>query len=266
MANITITNKPGGYDLSAWTLTVLAEYFYWQHTPTSTVFTSNKDDDGTGVDPSVTGVERIEVLGTGLAWVTQPSFAYTAGTINSTKFKLDGLTYLTGTNLNLDAGAMTQVLITALSGGPDETLDLLLQGADSITGGAGADTLVGMDGNDTLSGGRGNDVLTGGDGEDTFLFASKLKANVDMITDFDDSGDKIALENAIFTKLGKVGTLKAASFVEGNKAKDANDRIIYIESNGKIFYDADGNGKGKAVLFAQVEVGTDLSASDFLIV
>jgi Ca2+-binding RTX toxin-like protein len=304
MAKITISNSPDGYNLTDFSLTVLLEYFYWQHTATSTVFTSNQNNDGTGFDPSVTGIYRMEVLGTGLTDALAPSFVYTGGTINSFNFLLDGTRLITATELDLSATAITNALVEALgsNGTIDNTLALILQNADSITGGTGADTLGGMGGNDTvlgaagndsllgdqgsdllkgqkgadrLEGGNGNDTLsgsdgadrlTGGDGADVFLFDAKLKANVDAIADFQGVDDQIHLENAIFTKIGKLGTLKAGAYVEGLKAKDAGDRIIYHEETGRIWYDADGNGKGKAVLFANVAGGTDLTNADFLIV
>jgi Ca2+-binding RTX toxin-like protein len=304
MAKITISNSPDGYNLADFSLTVLLDYFYWQHTSTSTVFTSVQNNDGTGFDPSVTGVYRMEVLGTGLTDALAPTFVYTGGTINIFNYLLDGTQLITATELDLSATAITNALIEALgsNGTIDNTLALILQNADSITGGTGADTLGGMggndsvlggagsdsllggdgndllkgqkgndrlfgdDGNDTLSGSDGADLLTGGDGADVFLFDAKLKANVDAIADFSVADDQIHLENAIFTKIGKLGTLKAGAYVEGLKAKDGGDRIIYDQSTGRLWYDADGNGKGKAMLFANVAGGTDLTNGDFLIV
>ena len=49
-------------------------------------------------------------------------------------------------------------------------------------------------------------------------------------------------------------------------AADLDDRIIYDSVTGNIYYDADGNGAGTAVLFAQVAAGTALTNADFLIV
>lgn len=46
---------------------------------------------------------------------------------------------------------------------------------------------------------------------------------------------------------------------------DSSDRIIYDQAGGKIYYDADGSGTVKAILFATVDPGTVMSASDFLI-
>ncbi|GHC50032.1 calcium-binding protein [Neogemmobacter tilapiae] len=303
MAKINVVSTDAGFDMGALTFGVLTEWFYWQHVSTNAVFTSSQANDGTGVDPTITGIERLQVTGTGLTYsINDGALAITGGTIETFKLMTDGVTKVTGTELNLNGAAMTQALVAILLGGPDETMDLILQGDDSITGGTfgdtltgyagndsllggagadsilggegndllkgqkGADRLEGGNGNDTLSGSDGADLLTGGDGADVFLFDAKLKANVDAIADFNVVDDQIHLENAIFTKIGKLGTLKAGAYVEGTKAKDAGDRIIYDEATGRIWYDADGNGNGKAVLFANVAGGTDLTNADFHIV
>ncbi|ASP35880.1 M10 family metallopeptidase C-terminal domain-containing protein [Labrenzia sp. VG12] len=49
-----------------------------------------------------------------------------------------------------------------------------------------------MAGNDTLDGGLGDDVLTGGDGQDVFLFRDN--SDTDIITDFEDGRDTIAID------------------------------------------------------------------------
>ena len=78
------------------------------------------------------------------------------------------------------------------------------------------------------------------------------KANVDKITDFSVSVDTIRLDHAIFDTLAP-GELTDNAFVDGNKAHDANDRIIYNDKNGKLFYDADGKGGEHQVLFARLD-------------
>jgi Ca2+-binding RTX toxin-like protein len=135
-------------------------------------------------------------------------------------------------------------------------------------GALGADYLVGGAGNDTLNGGPGNDFLTGSAGKDVFLFTDRLNksTNVDTITDFSVRDDTIHLDNKVFTKLEKTGTLSKSNFVVGTKALDANDHIIYDKKKGYVYYDADGSGKGKAVLFVKVKKGLSLTEKDFRVV
>ena len=69
-------------------------------------------------------------------------------------------------------------------------------GFDTLTGGMGDDILDGGDDSDTLAGGLGSDQLTGGDGFDVFVFApasSLIGTDVDTITDFDVNQDRIDL-------------------------------------------------------------------------
>ena len=70
----------------------------------------------------------------------------------------------------------------------------------------------------------------------------------------------------MFTALGADGALGAGAFAAGPVAADADDRIIFNSTNGYVYYDADGNGAGIAVLIAVVPVGQALTATDFLVV
>lgn len=136
--------------------------------------------------------------------------------------------------------------------------DVLIGGSgqDVLSGQAGNDTLISGHSNDTLIGGLGNDRMSGASGKDTFVFNTKLHKtkNVDTINDFLAKDDTIQLENQIFTKLKKAGTLKKDFFTVGSKAKQKDDYIIYDKKKGYLYYDADGSGsKFKPVLFAKVK-------------
>ncbi|HEV2566786.1 MAG TPA: calcium-binding protein [Microvirga sp.] len=156
-------------------------------------------------------------------------------------------------------------------------------GHDMLSGEAGNDTLVGEDGNDgvhgeggddavyggtgtdTLSGGTGRDVLTGGSEADLFVFDVALSAaNADTITDFVVGADRIQLSGAIFT--GLTASSLAAAFTLGPVATAAQQRLVYNQATGELFWDADGSGGQAAVKFAAVTAGLSLSASDFLVV
>ncbi|MEM7547519.1 MAG: LamG-like jellyroll fold domain-containing protein [Pseudomonadota bacterium] len=71
--------------------------------------------------------------------------------------------------------------------------DKLIGGGDDdmIFGGKGKDVLKGGAGNDTLDGGGGKDILVGGTGADQFTFG--LKSALDIVRDFKDGEDKIAI-------------------------------------------------------------------------
>ena len=90
--------------------------------------------------------------------------------------------------------------------------------------------------------------------------------NIDDLVDFSVPADTVRLENSVFTVLTATGTLAAAAFHIGAAAHDADDRIIYDDKNGKLFYDADGKGGAHQVLFATLDPHLHLSHSDFLIV
>ncbi|WP_210490718.1 calcium-binding protein [Microvirga antarctica] len=145
---------------------------------------------------------------------------------------------------------------------------------DLLRGGDGNDALNGDAGNDTLYGGTGIDILNGGTGKDIFVFDSKLnnKTNLDKVVDFKPVDDTIYLENAIFTALGKKGSLSkpakldAAKFYVGAKAHDGDDRVIYNKKTGFLYYDKDGNGGGAQVEIAVLKNKAALTKADFLII
>ncbi len=130
---------------------------------------------------------------------------------------------------------------------------------DIIAGGAGADTLKGY---------RGNDTLYGGNGADNFVFNSPLNAatNVDTIKDF-NGADTIQLDNAYFAALAATGALAPERFKNLNiAAVDADDRILYDQAAGDLFYDSNGSGAGGRVLFAHIDNGYAMTSADFVVI
>ena len=187
-----------------------------------------------------------------------------------------GLGVDTASYASAAAGVTVSLALTAAQatgGAGDDTLSGIenLTGSgfnDTLTGSTLANTIVGGAGDDQIDGRAGIDVLTGGAGADSFLFSTKLNAstNVDTITDFVVADDTILLSSTIFAAAGADGTLSAAAFHSGTAAADADDRIIYNQSTGQIYYDADGNGAGAKILFATVTPGTALTNADFSVV
>jgi serralysin len=148
--------------------------------------------------------------------------------------------------------------------------NVALQGTGNINafGNSLNNALTGNSGNNLLAVGNGNDVLTGGAGNDIFYLNAALNGstNVDTITDMNQAGnDTIRLENAIFTTLA-AGALSAGAFRLGAAAADADDRIIYNNANGQLFYDSNGNAAGGSTLIAILDNGLLLATSDFQVV
>ncbi|MDQ6437245.1 calcium-binding protein [Mesorhizobium sp. LHD-90] len=140
---------------------------------------------------------------------------------------------------------------------------------DSLAGDGFGNVIDGGAGNDTLRGYGGKDTLSGGDGKDIFVFSSALSAsaNVDAITDFNVADDTIRLEAHVFSAL-PAGALAATAFtVNANgTAGDADDRIIYNSTNGRLFYDADGTGATAAIWFASLWGSPAITAADFAVI
>lgn len=133
-----------------------------------------------------------------------------------------------------------------------------------LTGNEFGQTIAGTAGADTLSGGGGADVLIGGSGDDRFHFTAALgSGNVDTVSDF-AAGDRLGLSSGVFSGVG--ASLEAGEFVVGAAAADADDRLVYNQAAGQLFYDADGSGAGAAVLFAQLTPGIVLTAASFEVI
>ncbi len=137
-----------------------------------------------------------------------------------------------------------------------------------LTGNGGGNVLNGGNGADVLDGGSGNDTLTGGAGSDTFAFTTPLHGsrNVDTITDFTSEVDKIELSSAIFTQLDFLNEPTTDAFFQlGTTAQDTNDRILYDQAVGSLYYDADGTGAIAAIRFAVLSSLPTLHYTDFIV-
>jgi len=143
-------------------------------------------------------------------------------------------------------------------------------GNNTLKGFGGADTIKGGSGADYLYGGTGNDLMAGGSGRDSFVFDTKPNrfTNCDRISDFRAVDDTVRLDNAVFTKIGSNGALKAGAFHASmtGRAHDASDRVIYERDTGKLFYDADGTGRIAAVHFATLANKAAVTVKDFVVI
>ncbi|KQT47867.1 hypothetical protein ASG52_11430 [Methylobacterium sp. Leaf456] len=136
-----------------------------------------------------------------------------------------------------------------------------------LTGNEFGQALRGGDGNNVLDGKGGADILTGGRGQDAFVFSTALgNSNVDRIVDFVPVDDTIRLAEDVFSALDP-GPLAGNAFKNITTGKvDADDRILYRQATGELFYDADGAGKGAAVKFAVLDGQPKLTHDDFFVI
>ena len=141
---------------------------------------------------------------------------------------------------------------------------------NALFGWGGNDSLDGASGNDVLRGGTGIDTLTGGIGNDTFRF-SALNECGDLITDFGNvitSDDRFQITAAAFGGGLVAGALAANQFQTrtDNIAQDADDRFIFNTTDRTLWFDADGNGAGAAVMVADLQAGAVVTAADILLI
>ena len=123
-------------------------------------------------------------------------------------------------------------------------------GNDKIYGEDGENWLIGGNGNDTiiggslgnyLVGGLGKDTITGGSNPDLFMFSyAASSSNMDTIRDFQGEADGIFLDPLVFTSLSD---LHEENFINGPKAQDGNDYLIFTKNT--LYYDSDGYGSNK---------------------
>ena len=140
---------------------------------------------------------------------------------------------------------------------------------DRITGNSGNNSLTGRDGDDVISGGAGDDfitgsngadILTGGEGSDRFFYLNPSEGG-DTITDFAEGTDKIVLVSVGFNGL-TAGELPESRFALGSSATTAEQRLVFDDASGELFYDVDGSGGTAAELVATLTGVTSLSAED----
>jgi len=149
------------------------------------------------------------------------------------------------------------------------------KGNDTLEGGDGNDELLGGQGDDRLSGGNGFDTLTGNAGSDTFFIAAyghfatsgPDAYRVDVITDFQDGQDKLALYYLAPTVMHPGSATDAASaFALATSklagASDANVAAVQVGADTYLFFDNFGHGPESAVRLLNVSANA-IDAHDF---
>ena len=142
---------------------------------------------------------------------------------------------------------------------------------DRLTGTAGTQTLTGQFGADTIWGASGADTLWGGGGNDAFVFREMGTANADRVSDFASGSDKVQLDDSAFLAIGAGGNFASGdvrfwSAPGATAGHDANDRVIYNQTTGSLYYDADGSGSGMAQLIATFAGNPAIAATDIAVI
>lgn len=150
-------------------------------------------------------------------------------------------------------------------------------GNDSMAGREGVDQIFGEDGDDVINGGEGDDLLWGGAGIDRLIggagsdyfgfVAMDIPGSRDVIVDFQAGEDMIALDKAAFggTRSSPPQPLDPSAFIVGTKALTAEQRIIYDEKRGNLYFDTDGSGPEAAVHLATLTTKPVLTAESFVV-
>jgi hypothetical protein len=175
--------------------------------------------------------------------------------------------------MSLDISSMTGTGITVAGTTGNDTIDLSAQsgylgsqlwgqgGIDTISGGAAGDTIYGGAGADVIKAGAGQDSIYGGAGSDDIHFltqanfgANEAAAKHDWIYAFTSGADELKFSGANFDGVTNGATIETATTKNAAKevisavwggavsAGHADQRFLYNQGDGGLYYDGDGSG------------------------
>ncbi|QLE57166.1 calcium-binding protein [Nostoc sp. TCL26-01] len=153
-----------------------------------------------------------------------------------------------------------------ISGGNGNDTLLGGDGSDRLTGGNGDDTIDAGQGNDTLIGQQGQDLLIGGAGKDSFYLTLPVAGDFDTINDFSITDDKLVISQTVFALSQVLGVLDPSVFRLGTSATTASDRLIYDQSTGNLFFDADGLSTIAQIKIARLVNQSPLTSSQITVI
>jgi Ca2+-binding RTX toxin-like protein len=76
-----------------------------------------------------------------------------------------------------------------------------------------------------------------------------------------DEGDRLYMKGTVFGGMA-AGVLAAEAFVAGTAAGDADDRFIFDQGSGQLWFDADGSGAEAQQLITTFEQNAVVTAGD----
>jgi Ca2+-binding RTX toxin-like protein len=146
--------------------------------------------------------------------------------------------------------------------------------ADNITGDNVSNTILGNGGADIINGAGGADVLRGGTGADTI--DGGTESDLFQYTALNEVGDTIvnfeAIDNFQFTRAAfgnlagaNVAAVNFLSVASGHVATTAAHRFIFDQALDQLWYDADGNAAGAAVMVADLSNNINITNLDLLL-
>ena len=105
------------------------------------------------------------------------------------------------------------------------------------------------------------DWFSGGAGADTFQFAQLPGVHADLITDFSQSSDVLALNSGVFNLQGQT-VAEALANVSGAQNEVAGAHLVFNQNDQTLYYDADSAANGNAVAVVTLVGVASLAASD----
>jgi Ca2+-binding RTX toxin-like protein len=165
----------------------------------------------------------------------------------------------------------------------DGVPDIKLLNIEGLIGSSFRDRLIGDDGVNYLFGERGDDFLQGGKGKDilrgdTTSFADFAGVDQFIYGHVNEGGDKI-LDYDIYDQIGisrsgfnlnaNYSVVDGVTFIKaaGAVATTGKATFLFDTETNKLFFDADGTGKGKAKLIAEITFDNpdSIDAGDFVL-
>jgi hypothetical protein len=105
------------------------------------------------------------------------------------------------------------------------------------------------------------DWFSGGAGADTFQFAQLPGDRADLITDFTQGSDVLALNSGVFNLQGQT-VAEALANVSDAQNEVAGAHLVFNQNDYTLYYDADGAANGNAVAVVTLVGVASLAASD----
>ena len=163
-------------------------------------------------------------------------------------------------------------------------------GNDTLFGDVGNDYLIGGDGNDSLGGAIGADTLIGGAGSDSFYYnnsgegatvpatigSTDVGTKPDEIGDFVSGQDKLIFQSSQFgfgtvsvpSRLASQSffTVDAGDYNGTTPAPAGSPLIVYEAANGRLLYDADGQGGKDPIYLALLNGTPSLTVNDITLI